>query len=404
MLEVNGGENHQTAAADPLSPAGRTKRVARESRGRDAARRGRAIRDHERAALIESLSAIREQLLQVGEGWRPWIEGRDADRDASARNLLQYLALRGHDLRELQDPLVALGLSSLGGSQGHVQASVDAVLDALRALAGHPSASPSPSFAADGLRSQPGGPGAQNGGSARTGAARAPDADHGDDAHRGGARPGLRPRDADRGDELHQDQLRARQRSRMARDAREPSSGRGRDPATCARGRRPAGPEAPHRTARTTADPRPQRRLSAARLGDRLRLTRVTGETLSGAEEPASARIRCSLGEAFTVTRPGHRVWLDDGKLGGVVESVDQGSIELLITSAGRRVPSCEPARESTCPTPCSRSTCSGHIAGMRWSSLPSAPTSSGFRSSAARARCSGSAHTSTSTPGRRSG
>jgi pyruvate kinase len=77
----------------------------------------------------------------VAEGWRPWIEGRDADRDASARNLLQYLALRGHDLSELQGPLVALGLSSLGGSEGHVQASIDAVLDALSALARHPPAS-----------------------------------------------------------------------------------------------------------------------------------------------------------------------------------------------------------------------------------------------------------------------
>jgi pyruvate kinase len=88
--------------------------------------------------VIESLAAIREQLLEVAEGWRPWIEGRDADRDASARNLLQCLALRGHDLRELQDPLVALGLSFLGVSEGHVQASVDAVLDA---LAGYPPAS-----------------------------------------------------------------------------------------------------------------------------------------------------------------------------------------------------------------------------------------------------------------------
>src|SRR5664279_2659731 len=101
----------------------------------DPAFRGRAVRDHEQAALVERLSAIREQLLEVADGWRPWIEGRDADRDASARNLLQYLALRGHDLSELQDPLVALGLSSLGGSEGHVQASVDAVLDTLGALA-----------------------------------------------------------------------------------------------------------------------------------------------------------------------------------------------------------------------------------------------------------------------------
>ena len=40
--------------------------------------RGRAVRDHEPAALIERLSAIREELLEVAEGWRPWIEGRDS--------------------------------------------------------------------------------------------------------------------------------------------------------------------------------------------------------------------------------------------------------------------------------------------------------------------------------------
>src|SRR5690348_6917525 len=51
---------------------------------------------------------------------------------------MQYLALRGHDLRDLQDPLVALGLSSLGGTEGHVQASVDAVLAALRTLGDEP--------------------------------------------------------------------------------------------------------------------------------------------------------------------------------------------------------------------------------------------------------------------------
>jgi pyruvate kinase len=118
-----------------MSPDGDTRRLDRETRDGS---RGRAVRDHELAALIERLSAIREQLLEVAEGWRPWIKGRDADRDASARKLLQYLALRGHDLRELQDPLVALGLSSLGGSEGHVQASVEAVLETLDAVAHRP--------------------------------------------------------------------------------------------------------------------------------------------------------------------------------------------------------------------------------------------------------------------------
>ena len=97
----------------------------------------------EQAELIAQMSAIRKELLEVAEGWRPWILGREADRDASARNLLQYLALRGHDLRDLQDPLIALGLSSLGGSEGQVHASVEALLVALRTLVEHPPESPS---------------------------------------------------------------------------------------------------------------------------------------------------------------------------------------------------------------------------------------------------------------------
>ena len=54
-----------------------------------------AGRDHERAALMEQLAAIREELLasQLTAGVHGSQE-RDADRDASARNLLQYLALR----------------------------------------------------------------------------------------------------------------------------------------------------------------------------------------------------------------------------------------------------------------------------------------------------------------------
>ncbi len=53
---------------------------------------------------------------------------------ASARNLIHYLALRHHDLRALQPRLTALGLSSLGRSEANVLASVDAVRVALQAL------------------------------------------------------------------------------------------------------------------------------------------------------------------------------------------------------------------------------------------------------------------------------
>lgn len=56
----------------------------------------------------------------------------------SARNLTHYLAVRQHDLRALQDELSALGLSSLGRSEAHVLATIDAVLNALRRLADEP--------------------------------------------------------------------------------------------------------------------------------------------------------------------------------------------------------------------------------------------------------------------------
>jgi hypothetical protein len=55
----------------------------------------------------------------------------------SARNLLQYLALRRRDLRPLQLRLAALGLSSLGRAESHVLATVDTVLEVLHRLAGH---------------------------------------------------------------------------------------------------------------------------------------------------------------------------------------------------------------------------------------------------------------------------
>ncbi len=54
----------------------------------------------------------------------------------SARNLLQYLALRRHDIRPLQMRLAALGLSSLGRAEPHVLATVDTVIDVLRRLDG----------------------------------------------------------------------------------------------------------------------------------------------------------------------------------------------------------------------------------------------------------------------------
>jgi pyruvate kinase len=320
-------------AADGMSPDGDARRVGRKTRDGG---RGRAVRDHELAALIERLSAIREQLLEVAEGWRPWIKGRDADRDASARNLLQYLALRGHDLRELQDPLVALGLSSLGGSEGHVQASVDAVLDALDAVARHPPAASSAPPPMDFARSR-------EVLAVRTAALLGPV------PRRRPTRIMITmPTEAAHDPALVREMLVAGMdcmRINCAHDAAP-------EWRAMLDNLRLAADET-RRRARVVVDlPGPKLRTGPLALpsasdkkgdylrlgiGSRLLLTRDAGVTPSDRGERPPAQIGCSLAEAFTVTRCGHHVWLDDGKLGGVVEAVDQDSIELRITSAGAK-------------------------------------------------------------------
>ena len=56
----------------------------------------------------------------------------------SAYNLVHYLALRRHDVRELQEELARLGLSSLGRMEAHVMASLQAVLEVLCVLRNQP--------------------------------------------------------------------------------------------------------------------------------------------------------------------------------------------------------------------------------------------------------------------------
>ncbi|HEU0187813.1 MAG TPA: pyruvate kinase, partial [Gallionellaceae bacterium] len=51
-------------------------------------------------------------------------------------NMGAYIGLRRHDLRHFQEQLAALGLSSLGRTERHVLANLDAVIHALGALAG----------------------------------------------------------------------------------------------------------------------------------------------------------------------------------------------------------------------------------------------------------------------------
>jgi pyruvate kinase len=53
-----------------------------------------------------------------------------------ARNLLHYVALRRHDIRDLQRQLSAMGMSSLGRTESHVLPSLNAVLELLHRISG----------------------------------------------------------------------------------------------------------------------------------------------------------------------------------------------------------------------------------------------------------------------------
>lgn len=84
--------------------------------------------------LIMQLSKIRQDMIGLAEKLRAAIDEIDEDQRKSAINLIHYMAFRRHDLRSLQSELRELGLSTLGRSESHVLATIEAVLTTLSHL------------------------------------------------------------------------------------------------------------------------------------------------------------------------------------------------------------------------------------------------------------------------------
>lgn len=80
------------------------------------------------------LAALRQELVDATQD--PRLEQVAESKRASAENLVQYLRLRRHDLRDLQAALSARGLSSLGRCEADALGSVEAVLSVLNGLTG----------------------------------------------------------------------------------------------------------------------------------------------------------------------------------------------------------------------------------------------------------------------------
>ena len=101
-------------------------------------------------ALLAEVKALREDIeLKSAELRSRW--SVDADKSKApprVLNLSHYVALRAHDLTDLQYRLAARGLSSLGRSESHVAQALDALIATLRRLSGELSAPyPSPMLA-----------------------------------------------------------------------------------------------------------------------------------------------------------------------------------------------------------------------------------------------------------------
>lgn len=95
-----------------------------------------AKRHHIPDHLIPTLETLRGRALRLEKRLADAIDGVHPSRRLSACNLVHYMALRQQDNRQLQRDLALLGLSRLGRAEAHVMDSIEAVLEALHALAG----------------------------------------------------------------------------------------------------------------------------------------------------------------------------------------------------------------------------------------------------------------------------
>ncbi|WP_421693625.1 pyruvate kinase [Aestuariivirga sp.] len=103
--------------------------------------------------LTGDLTSVREKIITLAEarmeGWRAGLANAALLEDTA--NLAHYLALRSLDLRNIQPALSSLGLSSLGRSESRVLPAIDAVLATLARISGEKgSAYPDPQILLNG--------------------------------------------------------------------------------------------------------------------------------------------------------------------------------------------------------------------------------------------------------------
>ncbi|HEX2358488.1 MAG TPA: pyruvate kinase [Solirubrobacterales bacterium] len=276
--------------------------------------------------LYDSVTALRVAVAseadEIMEGWGPRIE-RD-EFMTSARNLAAYIAVRHHDLRKLQLELMPLGLSSLGRCEARVLPNLDAVIAALSVLRGDGRAADGPDrdvfFEGNELLRR------------QTEAAFGPTPPN--RAVRimvtlpseAAAEPGLArdlvsvDMDIARINCAHDDEAAW---AEMAGHVRAAAADAGRPCRVCFD---LCGP-------RSRVDSTTVPDSVRVRLGDRVLMT--PGPVPVAAEW--SRQFQCSIPEVFPALEPGAAVWVNDGKLGLVVESKRDEGVLLRVTDARER-------------------------------------------------------------------
>jgi pyruvate kinase len=94
--------------------------------------------------LVHELEALCSALIDLEKRQADLLGRLPETQRASARNLLHYLALRRHDIRQLQERLARLGLSSLGRAESHVLSTLSVILKVLYQLSGRSRKLPAP--------------------------------------------------------------------------------------------------------------------------------------------------------------------------------------------------------------------------------------------------------------------
>ncbi len=88
--------------------------------------------------LLQNMISLRNEICREGnelfERWKSLIKNEEFME--SAKNLSYYLSLRSHDIRDMQENLIHLGLSSLGRLESRTLCNLDAVIFLLSNMVG----------------------------------------------------------------------------------------------------------------------------------------------------------------------------------------------------------------------------------------------------------------------------